>query len=103
MQVGAQQITQLTTIQRQRALSRPQPASQPETAPRTDKSRETFSNHSNQSLQGEFVPLSASKPNFEQIQGISFSTREALETYAETESFQPRSAGGELVGIDLYV
>lgn len=97
MQVGAHNSLQaLSVLQKQR----PQPVPKLNDSQSLDASRKI--NHS-AALQGEYVQRSSQPESFEHLEGIGLSVRSALATYAETASFQPRSVGGELVGVDLYV
>lgn len=101
MQVGAHNSLQpLSVLQKQRPATRPQPVQTLNDSQRLDATRKT--NYS-AVLQGEYVQRSSQGESFEHLEGIGLSVRSALETYTETASFQPRSASGELVGVDLYV
>ena len=101
MQFGAHNsLPQLTTLQKQRAVTRAQPLQKTTDSQRTDTSRKT--NHS-AVLQGEYLQQGSRSETFDHLEGIGLSVRNALETYSETASFQPRNLSGELVGVDLYV
>lgn len=106
MLIGAHNHSQTTAVQRQRSVSRPQPTPKQNEIPRQDITRETLTRHAAQGeyiLQGEYIQQKAGAGRVDHPEGLGFSVRAALETYAETASFRPRSPTGELVGVDLYI